>query len=76
LKPGRAAGTGAPARAAASSGDPVRPDAAGLLLSRLTVLPALIAVAWLAGGLPLLLLGWFTPVLMLVVCGPLGVGGA
>ncbi|HEX5292299.1 MAG TPA: hypothetical protein VFX25_25805 [Streptosporangiaceae bacterium] len=76
MKPGRAAGTGAPARAAASSGDPARPDAAGLLLSRLTVLPALIAVAWLAGGLPLLLLGWFTPVLMLVVCGPLAAAAA
>jgi hypothetical protein len=71
LKPGQAAGTGAPARAAASSCDPARPDAAGRLLSRLTVLPALIGVAWLAGGLPLLLLGWFTPVLMVVVCGPL-----
>jgi hypothetical protein len=49
----------------------VRPDAAGRLLSRLTVLPAAILVAWLVGGLPLLLLGWFTPVLVLVVCGPL-----
>lgn len=28
-------------------------------------------VAWLLGGLPLLLLGWLTPVLMPVVCGPL-----
>ena len=71
MKPGQAAGTGAPARAAAGSSDPAQPDAAGRLLSRLTVLPALILVAWLAGGLPLLLLGWFTPVLMLVVCGPL-----
>ena len=71
LKPGQAAGTGAPARAAAGSSDPALPDAAGRLLSRLTVLPALILVAWLLGGLPLLLLGWFTPVLMLVVCGPL-----
>ena len=76
MKPGQAAGTGAPARAAASSGDPAQPDAAGRLLSRLTVLPALIAVAWLAGGLPLLLLGWFTPVLMLVVCGPLAAAAA
>jgi hypothetical protein len=28
-------------------------------------------MAWLLGGLPLLLLGSFTPVLMLVLCGPL-----
>jgi hypothetical protein len=76
LKPGQAAGTGAPARAAAGGGDPVRPDPAGVLLGRLTVLPALIVVAWLAGGLPLLLLGWFTPVLMLVVCVPLAAGMA
>jgi hypothetical protein len=71
LKPGQAAGTGTPPRAAAGSSDPPPADAAGRLLSRLTVLPALILVAWLLGGLPLLLLGWFTPVLMLVVCGPL-----
>jgi hypothetical protein len=71
LKPGQAAGTGAPARAAAGGSDPEQPDAPGRLLGRLTVLPAVILVAWLAGGLPLLLLGWFTPVLMLVVCVPL-----
>jgi hypothetical protein len=71
LKPGQAAGTGTPARAAAGSSDPAEADAAGRLLGRLTVMPALILVAWLAGGLPLLLLGWFTPVLMLVVCVPL-----
>jgi hypothetical protein len=71
LKPGQAAGTGAPARAAAGGSDPQPPEAAGRLLGRLTVVPALILVAWLLGGLPLLLLGWFTPVLMLVVCVPL-----
>jgi hypothetical protein len=73
LKPGQAAGTGTPARAAGAS-DPEQPGAAGRLLGRLTVLPAVILVAWLLGGLPLLLLGWFTPVLMLVVCGPLAAG--
>jgi hypothetical protein len=74
LKPGQAAGTGAPARAAAGSGNPERPTAAGRLLSRLTVVPALILVAWLLVGLPLLLLGWFTPVLMLVAGGLLAGG--
>jgi hypothetical protein len=74
LKPGQAAGTGTPPRAAAGASDPEPPDAAGRLLGRLTVLPAVILVAWLLGGLPLLLLGWFTPVLMLVVCVPLAAG--
>jgi hypothetical protein len=46
-------------------------DAAGILLARLSVLPALVAAAWLLVGLPLLLLGAFTPVLMLVLAIPL-----
>jgi hypothetical protein len=46
-------------------------DAAGRLLGRLSVLPALLVMAWLLAGLPLLLLGEFTPVLMLVVSIPL-----
>jgi hypothetical protein len=74
LKPGQAAGIGTPARAAASASDPEQPGAAGRLLGRLTLMPALILVAWLVGGLPLLLLGWFTPALMLIVCGPLAAG--
>ena len=74
MKPGQAAGTGAPAVAAAGGSAPAPPDAAGALLGRLTVLPAVILVAWLLGGLPLLLLGWFTPVAMLAVCGPLAAG--
>ena len=36
------------------------PSAAGRLLGRPTVLPALLAMAWLLTGLPLLMLGWFT----------------
>src|SRR5215831_16247422 len=48
-----------------------RPDTAGRLLGRLSVLPALVAMAWLLAGLPLLLVGRFTPVLMLVVSVPL-----
>ena len=50
---------------------PAPPDAAGRLLGRLSVLPALLAMAWLLAGLPLLLAGRFTPVLMLVVAVPL-----
>ena len=47
-----------------------RGTAAGMLFGRLTVLPALVAMAWLVVGLPLLLLGWFTPVAMLLVTVP------
>jgi hypothetical protein len=46
-------------------------DPAGQLLARLSVLPALLVTAWLLAGLPLLLLGWFTPVLTLVISVPL-----
>ncbi|HYA51724.1 MAG TPA: hypothetical protein VEG33_11180, partial [Streptosporangiaceae bacterium] len=64
-------------------GDPVAgspdgagsPDTAGRLLGRLSVLPALLAMAWLLAGLPLLLAGRFTPVLMLVVSVPLAAAG-
>ncbi|MGD0925814.1 MAG: hypothetical protein ABR926_11535 [Streptosporangiaceae bacterium] len=42
-------------------------DPAGQLLARLSVLPALLVLAWLLAGLPLLLLGVFTPVLTLVI---------
>jgi len=48
-------------------------DPAGRVLSRLTVLPALLVMAWLLAGLPLLFLGLFTPVLMLVVSVPLAI---
>jgi hypothetical protein len=47
-----------------------RGKAAGMLFGRLSVLPVLVAVAWLVVGLPLLLLGWFTPALMLLVSLP------
>jgi hypothetical protein len=43
------------------------PDAAGRLLGRLSVLPALLAMSWLLAGFPLLLAGHFTPVLTLVL---------
>ena len=48
-------------------------DAAGRLLGRMSVLPALLVMAWLLAGLPLLLAGAFTPVLMLVLSVPLAV---
>jgi hypothetical protein len=37
-------------------------DSAGLLLGRLTVLPALVALPFLLTSFPLLLIGWFKPV--------------
>src|SRR5215470_12372988 len=64
--PGAPGGTGQDA-------GPAAPDRAGRLLARLSVLPALLAMAWLLAGLPLLLAGRFTPVLTLVVAVPLAV---
>ncbi|HTZ28871.1 MAG TPA: hypothetical protein VMC83_33025 [Streptosporangiaceae bacterium] len=52
---------------------PTPPDAAGRLLRRLSVLPALLVMAWLLVGLPLLLSGFFTPVAMLALSVPLAV---
>jgi hypothetical protein len=46
-------------------------EAAGLALARLTVLPAVLVVAWLIPGLPLLLGGDFLPVPMLLISVPL-----
>src|SRR6185437_6556484 len=63
---GSPGGAGAPGGAGQGAG-PAAPDAAGRLLGRLSVL----AMAWLLAGLPLLLAGRFTPVLMLVVWVPL-----
>jgi hypothetical protein len=51
-----------------------RQDAAGRLLGRLSVLPALLVMAWLLVGLPLLLAGAFTPLLMLVLSVPVAIG--
>jgi hypothetical protein len=66
--------TGPPAAGAPDGSVVAGPaDVAGRLLGRLTVLPALLAMAWLLAGLPLLLLGVFTPVAMLVVSVPLAV---
>jgi hypothetical protein len=48
-------------------------DTAGRLLGQLSVLPAMLVMAWLLVGLPLLLAGVFTPVAMLVLSVPLAV---
>ncbi len=61
-----------PARAAVpGSARPTGADAAGLALAQLTVLPAVLIVAWLVPGLPLLLGGSFLPVPMLLISVPL-----
>ena len=48
-------------------------DAAGALLARITVLPAVLIVAWLIPGVPLLLGGVFRPVPMLLISVPVAV---
>ena len=67
--------SGTSAAGAADGGAASRPDAAGRLLARLSLLPALLVMAWLLVGLPLLLAGVFTPVLMLVLSVPVAVAG-
>src|SRR5262249_36731542 len=65
LKPrGRGATDGKPAA-------PSQEDAAGSALARLTTLPALLIMAWLLPGLPLLLAGDFVPIPMLLISAPL-----
>jgi hypothetical protein len=44
-----------------------KPDAAGLMLRRLTLLPVLFALSFLLVSFPLLLLGWFRPVPVLLL---------
>ena len=46
-------------------------DVAGRAFARLTVVPALLVVSWLLTGLPLLLIGDFLPVPMLLISAPL-----
>jgi hypothetical protein len=68
--------TQTPGPAASGAAHPARPaaaDTAGRLLGRLSVLPALLVMAWLLAGLPLLLAHQFTPAPMLVVSVPLAV---
>ena len=72
MSSGTEAATGRLAAQAGGGGPPAGPLAGpGRLLGRLSVLPALLVMAWLLAGLPLLLAGRFTPVLMLVVSAPL-----
>jgi hypothetical protein len=61
--------TAGPSAAGAADGreQPGPPDAAGRLLARLSVLPALLVISWLLAGFPLLFIGHFTPVLTLVL---------
>ena len=67
--------SGPPAAGMSDEGQGSDPgNRAGLLLSRLTVLPALVITGWLIVGLPLLLAGVFTPVLMLVLSIPVMAG--
>jgi hypothetical protein len=49
------------------------PDAAGRLLGRLSVLPALLVMSWLLAGFPLLLIGHFSPVFTLVLSIPVAI---
>jgi len=49
-------------------------DAAGRLLCRLSVLPALLVMAWLLAGLPLLLAGAFTTAAVVVLSVPAAIG--
>ena len=69
--PGGAGSPGVVPGAAGQGDGPPPPGAAGRLLGRLSVLPALLAMAWLLAGLPLLLAGRFTQLLMLAVSLPL-----
>src|SRR5260370_22070153 len=71
----RAAKTGPSVAGLADVGGPAADpgEAAGRLLGRLSVLPALVVTAWLLAGLPLLLAGHFSAAVMLVVSVPLAV---
>ena len=61
-----------PSEAVPSDGEHAA-DLAGRIFRQLTVVPTLLAMAWLLAGLPLLLLGQFTPLLMLVISLPLAI---
>jgi hypothetical protein len=67
IRPSRRAAAGA----AGAAAGPRPGEAAGLALARLTALPAVLMVAWLIPGLPLLLGGSFLPFPMLLISVPL-----
>jgi len=64
--------TGPTAQAIAAGAAPPG-DLAARIFRQVTVVPTLLATAWLLAGLPLLLIGHFTPMLMLVISIPLAV---
>jgi hypothetical protein len=68
-----AASKAAARRATAAESRALSVDVAGVLFARLTVLPAVLILAWLIPGLPLLLAGDFLPVPMLLISVPLAV---
>jgi len=51
----------------------MRADVAGMGLARLTAVPAILVMAWLLPGLPLLLAGDFLPVPELLIAAPLAI---
>ena len=65
--------TGSSSAPAAVSIERQSSDLASRLFRQVTVLLTLVVMAWLLAGLPLLLLGLFTPVLMLVVSIPVAI---
>jgi len=69
----RATETGNSPAVEAVAGSGSAADWAGRTFRQLTVLPTLLAMAWLLAGLPLLLIGHFTPLLMALIAGPLAV---
>src|SRR6185437_8058103 len=56
-----------------AAADPDPRDSAGLLLGRLTALPALVFAAFMLAGFPLLLFGYFRPIPVLVLWAALAV---
>jgi len=71
--PPSAAPRAAPVRSATGESRAQSAEVAGVLFARLTVLPAVLILAWLIPGLPLLLAGDFLPVPMLLISVPLAV---
>ena len=63
--------TGSKRRTSGSAAGRPPEDVAGSALARLTILPALLIMAWLIPGLPLLLAGDFVPIPMLLISAPL-----
>jgi len=74
IPPGRArAGPAAPRRLLPGGRAHGQPTVGGTGFARITVLPAILVMAWLLPGLPLLLAGVFLPVPMLLIAAPLAV---